>query len=96
MQKITFAALLGLTALFGSGCVKRELVGFADHDKMALTAIRAGVTKNYFFYAEYEHVFYSCSEQGDVLDCKRVCGGETDLECPKAVASGNGVSTNIR
>jgi hypothetical protein len=96
MQKITFAALLGLTLLGGTSCVHRELVGFDDHDKMALTAIRAGVSKNYVLWAEYEHVFYSCSEQGDVLDCKRVCGGETDLECPMAVVNGNGVSTNIR
>ena len=96
MRQSIFALLLGTCLLGGTGCVHRELVGFDDHESKPLTAMRAGTTKSYLFWATYEHVFYSCSEQGDRLDCKRVCGGSSDLECPSASGNGYGATTNIR
>lgn len=61
MSKSMFASLLGICLAFGTGCVHRELIGFDDHESKPLTAMRAGVTKNYLFWASYEHIFYSCS-----------------------------------
>ena len=96
MQRAILMPLLA-ACLFGStGCVHRELVGFNDHDSKSLTAMRAGVTRNYVFWQSYEHVFYSCSESGDKLDCKRVCGGDNDIVCPQVQGSGSSASTNIR
>lgn len=96
MLKSVFAPLLAV-CLFGStGCVHRELVGFDDHESKPLTAMRAGITTSYLFWAKYEHVFYSCSEEGDKLTCKRVCGGSNDVVCPQAEGNAYGASTNIR
>jgi hypothetical protein len=95
MNRFLIAPLLA-ACLFGStGCVHRELVSFADHHSKPLTGVQAGVLRNYLFWASYEHIFYSCSEEGDKLTCKRVCGGSSDLVCPEAVGSQGAVGTNI-
>jgi hypothetical protein len=69
----------------GTGCVHRELVGFADHASKPLTSVQAVIHTSYFFSATSEYAFYSCAEQGDKLTCKRLCGGDTDLVCPTSV-----------
>jgi hypothetical protein len=80
----------------GTGCVRRELVSFADHDSKPLTAINVAVTRSYVFWSSHELVFYSCAEQGDKLSCKRLCGGENDIVCPEAQGSGGVAQSNIR
>ncbi|MBK6696828.1 MAG: hypothetical protein IPG50_32250 [Myxococcales bacterium] len=95
MKKLV--SVLALGALLGAtGCVHRELVGFEDHATKPLTAMRVAVSRSYVFWSSHEYVFYSCAEQGDKLTCKRLCGGQNDLVCPEAQASGYGASTNIR
>lgn len=96
MRTILSVLLVAVVASFGAGCTHRELTGFADHDSKQLTSMRVLVKKNYLFSSSVEAVVYSCSEAGDKLTCKRVCGGSTDTTCPIAAASGSGVTTNIR
>lgn len=91
---IFVASLLALT--LGTGCTRRGIVAFADHDTKPLTAIHVSVEKSYLVFSTYEYVFYSCSESGDNLSCKRLCGGSNDTVCPEASQSGAGVATNIR
>jgi len=93
---LSLFVLAVVAAAFGAGCTSRELIGFADHDTKQLTSMRVLVKKNYVFSSSVEAVVYSCSEIGDKLDCKRICGGKTDTTCPTAVGSGSGVSSNIR
>ena len=88
-----FAAVL-LAA--GTGCVRRELVSFADHESKPLTAINVAVTRSYVFWSSREYVFYSCAEQGEKLTCKRLCGGSNDVVCPEAQGAGANAQTNIR
>jgi hypothetical protein len=94
MKKLTLLAVALLA--FGSGCVHREIVGFADHETKPLTALQVNVKRSYLVSSTQEYVFYSCSEQGDKLTCKRLCGGGNDVVCPTASTSGNGYTTNIR
>ena len=96
MKRLSLIGLLALALSGSTGCVRRELVAFDDHATKPLTALRAVTTRNYLLFGSVEYVFYSCSEQGDKLDCKRVCGGENDTECPTASGGANGVVTNIR
>lgn len=88
-------ALLG-TLGFGSGCVTRTLVAFNDHGSKPLTTMSVMVHRDYVLVHKFEAVTYSCGDSGDNLDCKRVCGGDTDLRCPEFVPTSNGVSTNTR
>lgn len=96
MSKFTFFALAAVTTLLGTGCVHRELQSFVDHDSKPLTAIGARIDRSYLFWSSHEYVFYSCLEQGDTLQCKRLCGGSADIVCPEAVDNGSSVATNIR
>ena len=94
MKKLCLLAIALLA--FGSGCVHREIVAFNDHESKPLTALQVAVTRSYLVSSSREYVFYSCSEQGDKLTCKRLCGGGNDVVCPEASASGAGYTTNIR
>lgn len=97
MSKLTLTAMAVLSVLtMGTGCVRRELVAFNDHDTKPLTALRVSVTRSYLVMSSNEYVFYSCLEKNDSLTCKRLCGGDVDVVCPKATLSGDGVATNIR
>ena len=89
-------ALIAVLLAAGTGCVRRELVSFADHESKPLTAINVAVTRSYVFWSSHEYVFYSCAEQGDKLTCKRLCGGSNDIVCPEAQGSGGYAQTNIR
>jgi hypothetical protein len=92
-----FRLAFAIFALTGAtGCVHRQLESFADHPSAPLTSAVVHLQKNYFFARSHEYVFYSCSENGDTLQCKRLCGGNTDLVCPELVENGNSASTNIR
>jgi hypothetical protein len=90
--RLAFVAL----CLLGTGCVHRELKSFADHPTAPLTATVVHVHKNYLFSTKDEFVIYSCLEQGDALSCKRLCGGNQDIECPQVIETGNGAATNVR
>lgn len=89
-------AFVAVLLAAGTGCVRRELVSFADHESKPLTSINVAVTRSYVFWSSHEYVFYSCAEQGDKLTCKRLCGGSNDIVCPDVQASGGYAQTNIR
>ena len=86
MRKLSVALLL--CSLFSVGCIKRTIIGFADHPKHELTELEVMKTGFYVFYASAEHMFLSCTDDDKQLTCKRQCGGETDLQCPAATAAG--------
>jgi hypothetical protein len=94
--RVLGATLAGALLLGTAACSKRTILQFEDHNRHPATAMQAGMVKNYVFWVTAEHQFYSCSEQGDKLVCKRLCGGQTDLECPKAMAAGRSGATNVR
>lgn len=90
---LVFLASMGIAS---TGCVKQQIVEFDDHPKYPVTTLQIFVSKNYYVYAEHEHRFYMCTETGDKLQCKRACGGTTDIRCPTAIATGYGTSSNVR
>lgn len=76
---IAFAALLMTT-----GCLKRNVVAVNDHPGRPLTMVES--LDNYWaFHPGYlvgqHYRFWTCTDQGDTLDCKVECDGETDLDC---------------
>lgn len=95
MNLRTSAFAFALLGLMTTGCVKRTIVGFQDHPTSNVTSIEV-MKRTMFLIPKVEHIFYSCVDNNAQLVCKRLCGGETDLECPKASGSGNGYSTNVR
>lgn len=94
--KLSFALGAVFLTATSAGCVKRELVSFADHESKPLTALHVHEQRSYLLWSSSEYIFYSCSEQGDALACKRLCGGSTDVECPKGTQAGDSFATNIR
>jgi hypothetical protein len=95
-RSTALAALAAIVLASGTGCVRRELVSFADHESKPLTAINVAVTRSYVFWSSKEYVFYSCAEQGEKLACKRLCGGSNDVVCPEVQGAGANAQTNIR
>jgi hypothetical protein len=92
---LTIAAAFALLSS-GTGCVHRELIHFHDHGSKPLTSMVVVKRTNYIFSGSEELIWYSCSEQGDKLSCKRMCGGSNDLVCPAAATVyGMAAGTNI-
>jgi hypothetical protein len=88
---------LGLFGLAGTGCVKQTILSFEDHPRFPVTNLQLFVSKNYYVYKLNEHRFYSCTDGGDKLLCKRACGGSTDIECPSGLMMGyGGGGSNVR
>ncbi len=95
LKFLSLAALLGAPALLG-GCTKRTMLSFDDNPSQKLTTMQVMTTKNYLFWKTNEHQFFTCSDNGTALDCKRACGGGTDLICPELSDTGYTSNTNIR
>ena len=96
----TFSRLAGVVAVAAlaagsTGCAKRTILAFDDHQNHNLTTLQAFHTKSYVVYTTEEHQFFFCTDTGDKLVCKRSCGGNTDLVCPKTLDTGYN-STNVR
>src|SRR5689334_15049523 len=89
-------ALLASLSIAGTGCVKQSILAFEDHPRFPVTNLEVFVSKNYYVYAQREHRFYTCTDAGDKLVCKRACGGSTDVGCPTTVATSYGTSSNVR
>lgn len=74
---IAFAALL-----MTSGCLKRNLIRAEDNQARPLTMVETLDNYTMFGYVIGTHYrFWICTDQGDTLDCKVECDGETDLDC---------------
>jgi hypothetical protein len=53
-------------------------------------------TTDYWLWSDHEHVFWSCAESGDALDCSRRCGKDSGLDCPALAIFNNQVGSNAR
>jgi hypothetical protein len=93
MKRLAFGLFLSLAA---AACTSRSIVGVQDHPTQNLTALQVRAVTNYLFSISIEHVFYSCADNGTDLVCKRLCGGQTDLQCPAATAGAGWAATNVR
>ena len=74
---LAFAALL-----ITPGCLKRNVVMVNDHPTRPLTMVETYDQYTLFGYQVGGFWrFWTCTDQGDALDCKVECDGETDLDC---------------
>jgi hypothetical protein len=88
-----FASVMALGA---SGCFSRQLVNFSTHSDKETVLMQTFDSRNYLVWSKHEHVYWSCTESGDTLECTRRCGGKTDLICPEFAIFANSVGTNVR
>ena len=94
----TLATLAGTAALAlaGTGCAARTIISFDDHPRHPVTQLEVYASTSYLVYTENEHRFYTCTDAGDKLVCKRACGGRTDITCPTQLSTGYGSASNTR
>lgn len=99
-MKATFRAVIlgamAALALATTGCTARTILAFEDHPTYPVTGMQVFRTDNYWLWATSEHQFWTCTDTGNQLVCKRACGGKLDIECPNAIANGYGSGTNVR
>jgi hypothetical protein len=86
---------LGLLAL-ASGCFNRQLVRFQTHEAKPVVLMETLDTTDYWLWSDNEHVFWSCAESSDALNCSRRCGKDSGLECPELSIFNNQVGSNAR
>ena len=90
--------LLGSTALFmalaSTGCFSRQLVNFQTHPEKNTLLMETFEKRDYLVWSKVEHVYWSCAESGNSLECQRRCGGKTDLVCPATAIFANSASSN--
>ena len=91
----TLGVLLG-TMFMLSGCFNRQLVRFETHPTKQVVLMETLDTHDYWLWSDHEHVFWSCAQSADSLDCSRRCGGSADLACPAAQIFSSEVGTNVR
>ncbi len=87
-------ALAALSTM--SGCFSRQLLGFSVHPEKETMLMETYDTRDYLVWSKHEHVYWSCAESGDQLQCTRRCGGKTDLVCPTMSIFANSAGTNVR
>lgn len=95
---LTAAAALVLAGASAGCTAQRQIMRFEDHPDPEAKMSRLEIMKvqSYVFTAIAEHQFWLCRDAGDVLECARACGGDTDIACPTAASAGTTVSTNTR
>lgn len=64
-------------------CHSRTMTRFDVHPERDLVLVETFETTSVVWAYQNEHVMWSCKEDGDVLNCKRSCGGDTEQLCPK-------------
>lgn len=82
--------------LLGSGCFNRQLLRFRSHETKPVILMETIDSTSYVFWRDDEHVFWSCAEANDTLECTRRCGKGSDLDCPAVSIFTDGVGTNTR
>ena len=95
LHLLGLTAIVALPALLG-GCVTRTMLSFDDNPTQKLTTMQVMTVKKYWLWSTAEHQFFTCADNGSRLDCKRACGGNTDLICPEISETGYTSNTNIR
>ena len=96
MKNVIFTAIFAIAALGTTGCTARTILSFQDHPSYPVTDLEVFETKSYYVYATHEHQFFSCTDAGDKLVCKRTCGGQLDVVCPSDVSTSYGGKSNVR
>ena len=91
----TLGVLLG-TMFMLSGCFNRQLVRFETHPSKQVVLMETLDTHDYWLWSDHEHVFWSCAESGDKLNCSRRCGKDSGLDCPAVEIFSNQVGSNTR
>jgi len=83
MKKIVILLAFAVM-LFSSGCLHRQLVRAEDNQARPLTTLET-IDRYWIFMPNYvigaHYRFWTCTDQGDALDCKVECDGDTDLDC---------------
>jgi hypothetical protein len=83
MKKIIIL-LAVMALLMSTGCLRRNLIKVEDNQARPLTMVET-IDNYWFFMPGYvigsHYRFWTCTDQGDSLDCKVECDGETDLDC---------------
>lgn len=92
-RRAAAAFLLGVLTL-ASGCFNRQLVRFQTHEQKPVVLMETLDTTDYWMWSDEEHVFWSCAESGDALNCARRCGKDSGLDCPKVEIFSNRVGSN--
>lgn len=75
--------LLSLLLSAASGCLHRQLLRFDTHVERDVVLMETLDYSDFWLWQENEHVFWSCVEHDDALQCTRQCGAHTDLICPE-------------
>ncbi len=83
-------------ALTSSGCFSRQMVNFQTHPEKNTILMETFETRDYLVWSKSEHVYWSCAETDNALECQRRCGGKTDLICPATAIFANTASNNYR
>ncbi len=101
MKKFSYvlAVLLGLSVMVGvSGCYKRPVYveDNTTHNVTLLDVQKVGA----LFGTVYKHTYMLCTDTGDVINCKPLCGTKgLDYKCP-SIFNGqmpwNRFATNVR
>ena len=89
-------ALLCAAVTLASGCFNRQLLRFQTHAQKPVVLMETLDTTDYWLWSDDEHVFWSCAESSDALNCSRRCGKDSGLECPKVEIFSNQVGSNTR
>lgn len=93
MHHALIAGAVALASCALSGCMSRQLRSFQTHPGQDTMLIETYDTTDYVLWSDAEHVYWSCAEQDEHLQCTRRCGGGADLSCPDISIFGE---TNVR
>ena len=86
---VPFLAIIFLTSIL-SGCLtNRRILSVNDHPTKMGTVIetRDSYTIAYIYPFKQVHQFWQCSDKGSTIKCDRICGTNTQLECPVGFAA---------
>lgn len=82
MSRLLLGGAALVMALGSSGCLSRQMVNFQTHPEQNTILMETLDSKSYIVWSKTEHVYWSCAESGESLQCERRCGGKSDLACP--------------
>ena len=82
MKKIL---LLSGALLFCFSCSTVRIVDFEDHPSKPVTRMETVKTTTFFWSTTVEREFWLCDNKELSIECSRLCGGETGLDCPSSV-----------
>jgi hypothetical protein len=85
-----------LLAMSLAGCVSYRGLRLVDHPTKEMTLIEVEKNSFYGLAASSVRQYYECTDRADQLDCKLVCDGTSDLQCPSSSAGSGFGHNNVR